>query len=475
MSRYMKLLILGLVLTVIFAPGCSDRGTNIPESQTSGGGIYTKGHDFIREFLLQLGRNASGEGPPRVVLQIRTYAPEVAIVPIQGGQAMPVPLLILLPPQDGDEWYFFNHGLKQLADELIAEGTIQPMAIVCIPNDRVFGGFFYAGNSAPAGYYDYFIGGSLVKWLVDSTYYAFLNDSLPVGIGGVGMGGYGAFRAALMHKGIFSSVSVTDGPFDFDGPSGSGGFIELFDDALIEQGLLGGTTDPPVLDTFYWRCDSFNVDLECVDSTQVPQDSAWDFLHVDTTYPPSWRAKFDSSGAWHLSRLFIGAALAFSPHDTLIDTTGVYQPWDTTYRIRIPDSQRFVIDDSITLITEIVKEDQFNFDFHLPFDSTGTPYPLIWNMWLENNLERILLNKGPGQLRGVKMWFGTTPEFGFGNYRQQTRSWIEWLRGSAVDPSQIQVKEYSGYPGNPATNDQYMYDVMRDMLIFHSKSFEQKQ
>jgi len=464
MLKYIKRLLLFFTLTLLLAAGCTDRGTNVVDKPTSQGGFLDIGHDFTQELLLQIGRNVPGEdGLQRVPLELRGYTPEIAITPIHGGQPKLVPLLILLAPQDGNQWYFFNHNLKQLADELIAEGVIQPMEIICFPSDRFFGGYFYAGHSAAAGYYDFFIGGSLIEYL-HSTY-PFLTDSLPVGIGGVGMGGYGAFRAALMHRGVFSSISATDGPLDFDGPDGNSGFIELFDDALIEQGLLGGTTEPP---DSTWPCDSFEVDIYgdtiCVESTLV----------ID--WPPSWRENFDSSSVWNLSRLFIGGALAFSPHDTMIDTTGIVKilGGGTYWEIDIPDSQRFTIDDTMTLITEIVKENQFDFDFHLPFDSNGQTYDLIWNMWLENNLENILADS-VGALDEVKMWIATTPEFSFGNYRQQTLSWIETLRNNGFDSTQFEVMEYTGYPGNPATNGQYLYDIMREMLIFHSKVFQSMQ
>jgi len=429
MSRNINRLSLVAALILGLAAGCTDRGTNVPDMSASGGEIGIISHDFFRELFLQIYRNASKAGP-RVTFQIRMYVPEGSIPPIQGGQPKPVPLLMLLAPQDGNEWYFFNHGLKQLANQLIAEGSIQPMAIACISNDPTFGGYFYAGNSAPAGYYDYFIGGSLLDYLRLTEPY--LTDSLPVGIGGVGMGGYGAFRAALMHKGAFSSISSTDGPLDFDGPAGNSGLMELFDDALMEQGLLDAQ---------------------------------------------GWRTEFDSSTVWPLSRLFIGGAIAFSPHDTLIDTTGVYIVIDSNrgkYKIDIPPSQRYTLDDSTTLITDVVNPDQFDFDFHFPFDSTGAAYPLIWNMWLDNNLETILTDS-IGALDSVMMWFATTPEFSFGNYREQTLSWIQTLRNNGFDSTQLQVKEYTGYPGNPATNDQYIYDLMRDMLIFHSKVFEQQR
>ncbi|MEW5995462.1 MAG: hypothetical protein AB1744_13850, partial [Candidatus Zixiibacteriota bacterium] len=163
---------------------------------------------------------------------------------------------------------------------------------------------------------------------------------------------------------------------------------------------------------------------------------------------------------------------AIIPPDTIIDTTII--PPDTTI---IPSDTiwrklRFKMTDSVTLITNVVKIDQFDFDFHLPFDSTGQVYPLIWNMWLDDNLEQILADSSAiNPLDSVKMWIATTPEWQFGNYREQTLSWIETLRTNGLD-SLIEVYEYTGYPGNPATDNRYIYDVMREMLIFHSNVFK---
>ncbi|MFQ6008522.1 MAG: hypothetical protein ACE5K8_06155 [Candidatus Zixiibacteriota bacterium] len=508
MLRYMKLGLLISASIAAFTLGCTDRGTNEPDRPMSKGGPLVAPHDFTRELYLQIRRNPAGA--QRIALQIRGYMAAVSIPPIQGGQPQPSPLLILLPPQDGDQWYFINHGLMELADELIGAGIIQPMVIACVENDKTFGGYFYAGMSPAAGYYDELIGRALVDYLYDQGALGSVDRSLPLGIGGVGMGAYGAFRAALLNPGRFTSITVTDGPLDFDGPTGNEGFVELFDDALIEQGLLGtletDTTwqcDLFDYDTVGWNCNTWYIDTvgwectewqqdtlgdsTCIDSTAILDSTCIDssavldstcidssIAFIDTT---SWRERFDSSGVWHLSRLFIGGALAFSPHDTFIDTTGIVDiksgppPY---WEIIIPQSQRFTINDSVTLITNIVKADEFDFDFHLPFDSTGSPYPLIWDMWKKNNLESILLRQGFSALRGLNMWFGTTPEYRFGNYRQQTLSWINWLRSSPVDQNKIHVKEYKGYAGNPATNNQYIYDLMRDMLIFHSKCFEEK-
>ncbi len=505
-------LILAATLAFVMIEGCTDRGTNSSGKVTSGGQLMEGlDHDFFQELYLQIGRNTSVFHGTRVPLQIKMYVPEISIPWINpGAQPEPVPLLVLLPPQDGNAYYFFNHGLLQLANELIAEGTIKPMAIACVENDPFFGGYFYAGRSFPAGDYDTLIGGTLIEYLYDNSQ-GILSRSLPAGIGGVGMGGYGAFRAALMHEGVFTSISVTDGPYDFDGSAQYSGLDDLFEEVLNEQGLLGGTSEPPEIDTFWehsvwqydttgWDCTNWSVDTTwdctawdvdtltgdstctdstatidstCIDSTAVIDSTYYDSLisYIDTTWPPSWRNNFDTAGVWHLSRLFIGGALAFSPHDTFIDTTNTftYYPLDGTHSINIPDSQRFVLDDTVTLITDVVTLNQFDFDFHLPFDSSGQAYAPIWNMWLANNLETILADSGAAQLDGVKMWFGITSDYSFGNYHDQTLSWIQTLRDNGFSPT---IYEYQGYPGNPATNDQYLYDIMREMLIFHSKAFE---
>ncbi len=469
----MKILIVRLLgltaLIALVAAGCEDRGINRPDRPIIEGGVLKQdpGHDFTRELLLQIGRIASRSPEVRVPLQWKMYVPEVP--PISGVPSRSYPLLVLLPPQDGDVHYFFNHSLKELASELIADGTIMPMCILTIANDPVFGGYFYAGRSTPAGYYDDLIGGALLEMIYDREFGGgFVDRALPLGIGGVGMGGYGAYRAALVNKDLFGSVSSTDGPLDFDGRAGFPGFQDLFDDVLMEQGLLGGTTEPPRIDTT-WECTLWDVDPVTHDSTCL--DSIISL--VDTIWPPSWRDEFDTSAAWPLTRLFIGAALAFSPNDTFVDTVGVRQCFGNICRFpeQLPDSIRFRLADTLTLITNVVKQDEYDFEFHLPFDSTGEIYQLIWDMWLRNNLENILSDSGEAQLNGVRMWVGTTPQSGFGRYRNQTTSWIETLQNSSLS-GQLEVYEYTGYPGNPAADDRYIYDVLREMLIFHSKAFE---
>ncbi len=420
MLRYSKYAALILMLVIVFVSGCSDRGTNIP-AQPEIGYITTPQdikvspavHDFFPEMVFQI-RNQLR------LLEVAVYLPDVAF-PEPYGPAQAVPLLILLPPQDGDQFYYFNHGLQQLADEMIADGTIQPMAICCLSNDKVFGGYFYAGHYPPAGDYDAVIGDALIEYL--NSRFPLMNTPAKRGVGGTGQGAYGAFRAAMLHSDMFSSISVTDGPLDFDGLDGKSGLMELFDDALTEQSL-----------------DASNF------------------------------KSFDTSGAWHISRMFVGGSYAFSPHDTLVywHSAIVSNPDDFTESLDIFIDSTKQINDTTTLIRNIVNQSP-DFDFHLPFDGHGNTYTPIWSMWLNNNLENVLANQGSASLASMDIQIHTTPDARYGFY-DQTKSWINTMKNPPYSYN-VKVSDYSGYEGNPATHDQYLYEIMRDMLKFHSDNF----
>lgn len=505
MRNIIILLTVAIALTLLVAISCTDRGANYsdPIPSSSGGALIYSSQ--FNELFVQIGKQQ--------LFHIAIYIPNGDL------QQAPLPLVLLLPPQGGDEMYYYNHGLKQLADKLIADETIVPMAIACIKSDQIFGGYFWAGNyGGGSGDYDQIMGSALLDNFVKKNAGLILaDDPSKCGIGGVGTGAYGALRAALLNDHRFSSVTVTDGPLDFDGADGNGGWIDMFDDVLIEQGLLNYVTDPPVIDTTYYlykrdtsyttdidsiNCDTIEVDSIVCDTTYeidtITIDSSratitifppGDYSIIDTTYDDSWTDLFDSSHVNQLSRIFIGGSIAFSPNDTLckarelygqvysfpptyipvIDTfiyVISYDPYETD---TILTPVRYQIDDTVTLCTEIVKSDNWDFEFHLPFDSTGEPYPLIWDMWLRNNLETILSDSGNSRLDDVNMWIGTSTEQAL-SYREQTMSWIDHLEGQGFHP---EVYEYSGYDGHPATGDQYIYELMEKMLIFHSRNFEE--
>jgi len=417
MKMYIKITFLILTLTLVLAVACTNRSTNNNnEFEIAEGGISPQVHVFFYELLVQI-RNEFQ------LMEMAVYVPKVAFDAAHGGESKPVPTLVLLAPQNGDQYYYFNHGLKEIADEMISSGEIQPMVIACISNDKIFGGYFYAGNSPGAGNYDTLIGGTLLDYL----HYAYpftINSPDKRGIGGVGMGSYGAFRAALLNPGVFSSISVTDGPLDFNGADGNSGLIPLFVDALTEQGLLNGNIN-----------------------------------------------QFDTLS--DLSRLFVGGALAFSPRYTAItyslDTVeNLSTPIENDSTVNITITSRdtlFSVPNDETLVSALITVSENDFDFHLPFNNTGTANTGIWNRWLSNNLETMLESSS---LDGVNMWIATSDEVNFANYYDQTQSWIATLNNASLP---VVVKTYEGYNGNPAEGGQYVYDLLREMLKFHSENF----
>ncbi|UCG62473.1 MAG: hypothetical protein JSV52_04090 [Candidatus Zixiibacteriota bacterium] len=410
MNVFVRLSILAMTLALVLAVGCSDRGPNGgTDLAIEQGGPLVMTHVFFNELLLQIKNDFQ-------MLEMIAYRPKVNFEPYAGGELRPVPLLILLPPKGKDHYYYFNHGLQEIADELIATGQIQPMFIACISNDLVFGGYFFAEDHPGAGNYDTLVGQNLVDHI--ESFGLTIAEPAKRGIGGVGMGAYGAFRAAMLNPGTFTSISAVDGPLDFDGPDGNSGLIDLFVPSLTEQGLLG---------------------------------------------EENWKADYDSASAWPTTRLLIGGALAFSPHDTALEC--FVSPTPTGIIVDI--TERYTIDDTMTLVTNVVTADAYNLDFHLPFDGAGDPYPPIWNaFWLPNNLE----NLNTSALDDVNIFIATSDEASFG-YHDQTMSWASTIQNLGRSDTLLTVHEYEGYPGNPATGDQYLYDLLKEMLIFHSNSF----
>lgn len=427
MARKTILIILStLILVWALVGGCSDRKSLINTIDVTSGGMSPKNHVFVNELLLQL-RNQFQ------LMKIMLYVPRASFPVYYGGTgATELPLLLLLPPHGEDAHFYLNHGLKDLADEMISTGEITPMYIATIPSDptKAFGGYMYAGSREFAsGNYDALIGDILVDYISKTWEYP-SEDPAWRGIGGVGTGAYGAFRAALVHPGAFSSITVVDGPLDFDGSAGLGnGLEDLMTYAVSNE--QGGFAD--------------NADF---------------------------RDRFDSSGAYPVSRMFIGAAMAFSPHDTLLDYS--WEPHTdaggrSVVLVTIVDSTRgipgYVISDSVTLITRLITQDVNNFDFHLPFDYAGQPYQPIWDLWLDNNLENMMTGN---ELDGVDIWIATSPEVHYG-YHDQTMSWAATLESSGYSPT---VVEYTGTDEIPATAHQYIFELMRDMLKFHSDNFK---
>ncbi len=420
MQRLLYICAVIAALIILALAGCSDRGTNIPSRTDTYGWTWLPQETppFVPDLTFQ---RANGDGQ----LRMTVWASESVV-----RDAAPASLLILLAPGESDQWFYFEYGLHKICNELTAEGLLDPIVVACVANDRIYGGYFY-GNSIPGGMYDSVIGDALIQTL-RFRYPSLIVDPAYQGIGGIGQGAYGAFRAAIKHPGVFKSITVVDGPLDFDGPNGNGGFMTLFNDALFENGLN--------LTTGYSRT---------VAARQI-----------------------DSSSANPITRMFIGGSIAFSPHDTALVTTGARH----TNTLEI--IQRYQVTDTTTLITHLLTGQQLGgpfpktaaieFSFHLPFDSVSKTHAPTWRRWMANNLDTLLVKQGGTALDDANIWIASSPEAKF-NFHEQTTSFERFLMED-MDLT-IDTLTYVGYPGNPATDNQYVYHLLREMIMYHAAKF----
>lgn len=421
MRRLLHICAVLTALAVLVTAGCSDRGTNVPTRTDTFGNTWVplENYPFSPELTLQRG-NYEG------LLQVAVWAPTPQVIPNNA----PASLLILLAPGEASQWFYFERGLQKICNEMIANGEIDPMVVVCVGNDQMYGGYFY-GNSLPAGYYDSVLGDALISHL-EFKYPSLIHSSAKRGIGGIGQGAYGAFRAAIQNPGVFTSVTAVDGPLDFDGADGQSGLMTLFNDVLFENGL------------------SVNVGYSRFDTLR----------------------QIDSSSANPITRMFIGGSLAFSPRDIAMVSTGARN--DGTLDI----ISRTQVSDTLTTISHLLtgrqsgqnipETEAIRFDFNLPFDSTSKTHAPTWRRWLANNLDTLLVKSGGTALDNVNIWLATSPEARL-TFHDQTASFRDFLMDD-MDLA-IDTMTYMGYTGNPAHDYEYVYYLLRTMIKYHSDNF----
>lgn len=427
------LLIVAITITAFFLLSCSERSTNVTRTNIKAGVQAHQQHVFFQELLLQVNNQFQ-------LMPIEVYLPYTHSSGIPNG---PIPLLILFPPQGGDHLFYFDHGLEQVANELISDGTIQPMAIACLGNAPILGGVFSSGNSPAAGDYDALVGDSLIGYF-DFVYPGFFSSlASKRGIGGFGLGSYNALRAAILNPDDFTSVSITDGPLDFDGATGNEGLFPLFVQALNEQGLLGNTNYLTLFDSG------------------------------------------DGTADWRVSKLLLGGAIAFSPHDTsavtftrLIDRAPAGPGPEDDFVFDSVCTE--IITDNATLSTSVFTQTyrtcgggSISFgNMHLPFTINGNIYAPIWNnFWLPNSPDQLLI-ANPDALDDTKLWFGTSQQSEL-NYFSMTQSLISTLKTTYNLDDNITEYRYNGTPELPAQSNEYTYDLLKEILIFHNTNFNQ--
>jgi enterochelin esterase-like enzyme len=109
---------------------------------------------------------------------------------------------------DGDNLLWFGAGyvpvnLKPIMDQLIYNGSIEPMILVSPNSKNRFGGSWYI-NSISSGYWEDFIAKDVVEF-VDNNYRTIPNPGSR-GITGHSMGGYGTVMIAMRNPEVFGAA-----------------------------------------------------------------------------------------------------------------------------------------------------------------------------------------------------------------------------------------------------------------------------
>jgi len=341
MRKISLILILGLSL-IIVASGCKKRKNPVEPIVLKQFGYFTI-KDNLWPALNNPPLSNTFSFPSRTVM---VYIPGEVPVDDQGRPPLTwkkkYPVLYFLTDFGQEALFFANtYRVKDIADELIAKGEIQPMLIVIADgsNNPHMGGGFYV-NSIGGNYGDYIA--LDLRLQIDTLFYGriVIDSTKKRGISGVGMGGYGAFRVAMDNPLLYGSVSAISAPLSIEaGPNGDWFNDYLWATAVQQEGL---------------------VISPYPDSNKVP--IPW----LKTNPATSW---------------LFGMALGFSPHDTA-DT-------DSSSYFKI---EGFPVGGPFRGV-------------NLPFDSAGVRRDSIWNEWLKNDIKTLLAGPKSGSLSNTKVYF----------------------------------------------------------------------
>lgn len=413
-------IVMAFLLAALFIAGCTDKTPDNPtRSVVTETGLMFKWPLQFECILTATVFDAATEDPS--LRGVHVYMPP-GYDPLSPGR--PYPVLYLLSPFQADDLYYNEHGLAEVADRLIQEGTIQPMIIVTFDGRSLLGGSFYANSTRQGNYFT-----ALVK---DTAYYDIDWEGIPVdvfcnslitrvdvtfptiaesgarAIGGVGMGGYGAF-ATVLRSDLFSAVSAVNAPLDFDG-GGDGGFR-----TLIRNNVIPGMTWP-----------------------------------IDT-------AKSDPS-----TSLIVSASSAFSPQVTVFDSIWYFNN-------DVSGVRTFGYDYSDSLTDDMRSYLPFH-QSHAPIDSTGAFNEFIWDIWMDHNIQNLYEDDAMGYAAAFPempklLVQSNDPVF---NYGDQMNAFRQFLNANAMSYDLVTFRHNEKLDG---TADNFLYDLLKDILVFHSDNF----
>ena len=324
------------------------------------------------------------------------------------------PVLYLLHGYGGYYNYYADlFLLKDILDEMISSGEIEPMIVVTPDCSNAFGGSFYT-NSPNINSLDtlgnpinFSFGGKFEDFIVnDLLEYMRLNFNVDTtvaktGISGHSMGGYGAIKLTMQYPELFGSVSSMSAPLVFSGLEGLLPFV------FLENNFI-----PPDTAAFY---------------------------------------AIEASPSKPLTSMMFAMGAAFTPHEQLdtLDTA------DTTYFHRLREVR---LREGIDLPFNIAGE------FGGDLDTSTTS---VWQNWLANDPYTILTTGGAQALAGKPIYLdcGDSDDL---YLHLQNQGFSQALTASSIDHTYI---EYSGYEGEPANHSAFIAERLREVLKFHSDAF----
>ncbi len=147
--------------------------------------------------------------------------------------------------------------------------------------------------------------------------------------------------------------------------------------------------------------------------------------------------------------------------DTNINTT--VAPPETTFAYNPPTDITF------PAFPNIVTGEDATLRMFLPFDSTGAPYNLIWDLWKRHDMANVVDSLGSTMLSELSgnVMIMATQDAKFNHFDQDTM-FVNKLQ-SLPTPVTTIFEEYSGYDGfADEGGSHYIFEVLPSILKFHS-------
>jgi S-formylglutathione hydrolase FrmB len=326
-------------------------------------------------------------------------------------------VLYLLHDYGEDFSTFFDvYKIGQLADRLIDEGQIQPMIIV-MPDaySRSLGGSFYTNStidqlSSLIGRYEDYIIEELMP-IMDTTFHTYVVKP--------------------------GEVTLPDPDYRAIGGLGMGGY-----------GALKFAFDH---DTLFTSVSAMN-----------PYTSFESFFSQETinkVFEENGIASGDNSHASYKS---------ISPYPDTLNPDKTFTQLVFAMAGSFSPAVRDVGDADTMQFFELKIAGAKRYGVELPFDSNRTIQPgsAVWNKWLLFDLKNKLANDPDGYKDlDVYLECGDQNEFGL---LDGVRTFDQLL---SLYGKEHEYKEYSGYPGLPAGQNDFIYDRLEEILKFHSRNF----